>query len=135
QRIYPDRGGMMDFERNHARWQAFPAPRELRDQRAALARIVQEQAGVLAARLGVDGKHPLQPRAEVRHARLGFAQLARGVGGGGCAVCISGCAEKSSTMSKRSLRSRSARSKSIARIAPQAFTHSRCALHLSMSIW
>jgi len=39
----------MHFERNHARGQAFPAPRELRDQRAALARIVQEQAGVLAA--------------------------------------------------------------------------------------
>src|SRR5438445_8673031 len=40
-----------------------------------------EQAGVLAARLGVDGKHPLQPRAEVRHARIGVAHRARGADG------------------------------------------------------
>jgi len=71
----------MDFERNHARGQPFPAPRELGEERAALARIVKEQAGVLAARLGVDRKHPLQPRAQVRHARIGVSHRPRGAHG------------------------------------------------------
>ena len=42
QNVDADRSGMMDFERNRTRGQACLAPRELCNERAALARVVQQ---------------------------------------------------------------------------------------------
>ena len=86
QDVDSDRSGMMHFEGNDARGQPPPAARELGDQPAAVAAVMQQQAGVLAARLRVDRNQAFQPRAEVRHPRISVGHRARRTDGGAAAA-------------------------------------------------
>ena len=79
------------------------------------------------------GRGPTASRTTIRD-NVVLVMLDQTLTKGEQSLVSKGRADKSRTRSKRSLRGRSWRAKSMALTAPQAVTQSRCALHLARSI-
>ncbi len=71
----PGCGHVMKLDRDHPRRQALAAPAEAMDHLRA-GRIVEQQAGIAPARLGVGGEQGAHARSQVGDGRIGVAERA-----------------------------------------------------------